>query len=131
MLYLMVQSGTFTNAVPVIALYAFVDIVFMPALQQIYTSLTTLRFVGPALDAMHKDIKNLKQSSSSKQKHDAMSLKNDITLKNVYYNYPNSSRTALKDVYMNIPTSQHSWDCWCNRQWQNYYGRYNFRITRA
>ena len=103
-LYLMVQSGTFTNAVPVIALYAFAGYRLMPALQQIYTSLTTLRFVGPALDAMHKDIKNLKQLSSSKQKHDAMSLKNDITLKNVYYNYPNSSRTALKDVYMNIPT---------------------------
>ena len=53
----------------------------MPALQQIYTSLTTLGFVGPALDAMHKDIKNLKQLSSSKQKHDAMSLKTTLHLK--------------------------------------------------
>ena len=103
-LYLMVQSGTFTNAVPIIALYAFAGYRLMPALQQIYNSLTTLRFVGPALDAMHKDLQSLQLPSNSKQNQEAMPLKKNITLKNIFFNYPNSSRTALKNIHFSIPT---------------------------
>ena len=103
-LYLMVQSGTFTDAVPIIALYAFAGYRLMPALQQIYNSLTTLRFVGPALDAMHKDLKSLQQPSSLKQNQESMPLNKSITLRNIHYNYPNASRTALKDIHFSIPT---------------------------
>ncbi len=101
-LYLMSQSGNFVNAVPLIALYAFAGYRLMPALQQIYTSLTTLRFITPALDAMHKDLKSL-QPSNSHQKQEPLPLNKDITLKNIYYNYPNASRTALKNINFSIP----------------------------
>ena len=62
-LYLMSKSGNFADALPLIALYAFAGYRLMPALQQIYTSMTTLRFITPALDAMHQDLKNLKTSN--------------------------------------------------------------------
>ena len=100
-LYLMLQRGNFYTALPIIALYAYAGYRLMPTIQQIYTSLITLRFVGPALDALHEDLKNLKQLNS-KQNHNIISLKKNITLKNVNFNYPNTSRTALKDIHFSI-----------------------------
>ena len=100
-LYLMSQSGDFYTSLPVIGLYAYACYRLMPTIQQIYTSLISLRFVGPALDALHKDLKNLKPFNP-KQNHNILSLKKNITLKNVNFNYPNTSRTALKDIHFSI-----------------------------
>jgi ABC-type bacteriocin/lantibiotic exporter with double-glycine peptidase domain len=74
----------------------------MPALQQIYYSLSKLIFVGPSLDRLHNDIKNLKPFNLN-QNQDILSLKTAITLKNIYYNYPNRSRPVLKNISLTIP----------------------------
>ena len=60
MLFLMSSGGSFASTLPIIAVYAFAGYRLLPALQQTYASLTQLRFAGPALDALHKDLKNLK-----------------------------------------------------------------------
>ena len=44
-LYLMMLSGNFTKALPIIALYAFAGYRLMPALQQIYVSITALIYI--------------------------------------------------------------------------------------
>ena len=59
-LYLMVQTGSFNNALPIISLYVFAGYRLMPALQSIYSSLTALTFIGPSIDKLTNDIKNLK-----------------------------------------------------------------------
>jgi len=76
----------------------------MPAVQQIYTAFTQISFNSPSIDLLNKDIKNLKPFNSN-QAHDvdALSLNKAITLKNIYYNYPNTTRTALKNININIP----------------------------
>ena len=104
-LYLMAQSTNFVDAVPIIALYAFAGYRLIPALQQIYTSLITLRIVGPALDALHKDLKNM-QLPLPQVDQRVLTLNKNISLKNIYYHYPNTSRTALKDIHFNIPTNK-------------------------
>ena len=58
-LYLMVQTGSF-NALPIISLYVFAGYRLMPAPQSIYSSLTALTFIGPSIDKLTNDIKNLK-----------------------------------------------------------------------
>ena len=100
-LYLMSQKGNFITTLPIIALYAYAAYRLIPTIQQVYTSLITLRFVGPALDALHKDLKSLKLSDF-KQSDDFLPLKKSITLKNINFNYPNSSRTALKNIHFSI-----------------------------
>ena len=62
-LYLMAKTGSFTKAVPILALYAFAGYRLMPALQGIYVATTQLRFVAPALDTLYNDIKNLKPAT--------------------------------------------------------------------
>ncbi len=101
-LYMMAQSGSFNNAIPIVSLYVFAGYRLMPALQQIYSSFTKLSFVGPSLDKLYYDLKNLKPSNVNQNK-EIISYKKTISLKNIDYNYPNSSRTALKNVSLTIP----------------------------
>jgi ABC-type multidrug transport system fused ATPase/permease subunit len=104
-LYLMGKSGTFRNALPIISLYAFAGYRLIPALQSIYACLTQLRFIGPAINSLSDDIKNLKPYKLPKDEN-ILSINNQITLNNVHYNYPNISRTALKNINIKIPARQ-------------------------
>jgi ABC-type multidrug transport system fused ATPase/permease subunit len=74
----------------------------MPALQKIYASIATLTYVGPSLDKLCKDIKMLKPINSN-QSQGSLSFNRSIDLKNIYYNYPYTSRTTLKNVNICIP----------------------------
>jgi len=101
-LYMMKQTGNFNNALPIITLYVFAGYRLMPAIQQIYASFTSLTFGGPALDKLYEDIKNLKPFNAN-QDQGILSFSKIITLKNIYYSYPNSSRSVLKDITLSIP----------------------------
>ena len=100
-LYMMSQTGNFNTALPIISLYVFTGYRLMPALQQIYSSFTQLTFVGPSLDKLTSDIKNLKPFNENQDKG-VLSLNKAITLKNIHYEYPNASRTALKNINLSI-----------------------------
>ena len=67
-IYLMSQTGSFNNALPIISLYVFAGYRLMPALQQIYVSFTQLTFVKPALDKLYDDVKNLKSYKVNQNK---------------------------------------------------------------
>jgi ABC-type multidrug transport system fused ATPase/permease subunit len=101
-LYIMAQTGSFNNALPIIALYVFAGYRLIPALQQIYSAFIQLTFIGPSIDKLTRDIKNLKPSTLN-QNEDILSFNKKITLKNIHYNYPGTSRTALKDINLTIP----------------------------
>ena len=101
-LYLMAQTGSFNNAIPIISLYVFAGYRLMPAIQQTYSSLSQLAFVGPSLDALFDEIQNLKPFNSN-QDQGVLAFNKEITLKNIHYNYPNASRTALKGISLIIP----------------------------
>ena len=101
-LFLMSQTGHFNNVIPVISLYVYAGYRLMPAFQQIYNSFTSLAVVEPSLDKLHDDLKSLKLFNLN-QNQDILSLKTAITLKNIYYNFPNTSRFVLKNISLTIP----------------------------
>ena len=101
-LYMISQTGSFNNALPIISLYVFAGYRLMPALQQIYASLTQITFVGPSLDKLYDDLKNLKPLKSNQVKK-TFSFDKKITLNKISYNYPNTSRTALTNIDLSIP----------------------------
>ena len=101
-LYLMTLTGSLSNILPIVSVYVFAGYRLMPALQQIYGSFTQLTYVGPALDKLHTDLKNLKKLNTT-QDQGVLSFSNEIKLKNVCYNYPNALKTALKDINLIVP----------------------------
>ncbi len=102
-LYLMAKSGSFATALPIIALYAFAGYRLMPALQQIYSSFTALRFAGPALDVLHQDLKSLQVANTQQGQINPLPLTQAITLNQVSYRYPNAPHAALRDIDLAIP----------------------------
>ena len=101
-LYIMVQTGDFNSALPIVSLYVFAGYRLMPALQQIYASLTILKFVEPSLDKLYEEVKKLKPFIKS-QNQEILPFNEAIVLKNIHYNYPNTIRTTLKDINLIIP----------------------------
>ena len=101
-LYMMLKTGSFNSALPIIGLYVFAGYRLMPAMQQIYSSLSLLAFVGPSLDKLYEDLKNLKQKNQYKYKKN-FNLNKKIVLKNIYYKYPNTSQDVLKKINLTIP----------------------------
>ncbi len=101
-LFLMTRSGTFVNALPIISLYAFAGYRLMPALQQIYVSMSQLRYIGSSLDSLYEDLRSFQSPNEVKQST-TLSLNKSINLNNINYSYPNSSRVALKNININVP----------------------------
>jgi len=103
MLYLMAQSGSFTNAFPIVVLYAFVGYRLMPSLQQIYGAVTYLRFAGPAINILHADLMGLQVIDSYQGNIQPITLTQAIVLTNIVYSYPNTSQPVLKGIDLSIP----------------------------
>jgi ABC-type multidrug transport system fused ATPase/permease subunit len=102
-LYMMSKIGPLNSALPLVSLYVFAGYRLMPALQQVYGSFTQLTFVGPSLDKLYSDLKTLEPFNENKYQ-EILTFNKVITLKNIYYHYPDSSKTALKDINLNIPS---------------------------
>ena len=100
-LFYMKQTSSSSLVIPVISLYVFAGYRLMPALQKVYSSFTQLTFVGPSLDKLYGDLKNLNKLSY-RNKNDNISLDRKISLKNITYHYPNSSKNAIEDININF-----------------------------
>lgn len=100
-LYLMAKTNNFVNAVPIIALYVYAGYRLMPLLQGIYNSAAQLQFVGPALDSLHSELSKFEKSNVDTSKNN-INLMRNISLKNISFQYPNSSKIILNDINLNI-----------------------------
>ena len=103
LLYSIAETGSFNDALPIISLFVFAGYRLMPTIQQIYSSCTQLTYVGPSLNKLYYDLKILKPFNEN-QDLIILPFNNAITLNNIYYTYPNSTRTVLKDINLTIPT---------------------------
>lgn len=102
-IYLMLQGSSFSDALPIISLYAFAGYRLVPALQQIYGALSQLRVAGPAISALETELSNSRLALASKVPTIALEFKNSITLNNIHYAYPDAVRAALDGMSLYIP----------------------------
>jgi len=101
-LYTIAKTGSFNNALPIISLYVFAGYRLMPAVQQIYSSFVQLTFVGPSLNKLYEDLKNINPIDEN-QNHEVLAFNKTIALNNIHYNYSNRSKPVLKDLSLSIP----------------------------
>jgi ATP-binding cassette, subfamily B, bacterial PglK len=102
-LYLMGLDGGISTALPIIALYTFAGYRLMPALQQIYGSLSQLRFAAPALNALHADLMGLKKAELIDSDISEIKLEQEIQLSNIQFYYPDATQPTLKSLSLTIP----------------------------
>ena len=99
-LYLMRRSDNFISTLPILSLYVFAGYCLMPALQQLYKSLASLRYAEPVINSLSKDAMVKPDINIIKDKLD---FKKCISLKNITYCYPKSSKNNLNDISIKIP----------------------------
>ena len=100
-LFLMAQGEDFQAIMPIVALYTFVGYRLLPAFQQVYGSITQLRFSGSTLDSLCEDLKNLVFDNSPKTGQ--ISITKSISLMNIHFYYPNNKSPSLKNINLTIP----------------------------
>ncbi|NRA15632.1 MAG: ABC transporter ATP-binding protein [Oceanospirillaceae bacterium] len=103
-LYLMSQSESFSSVLPIISLYAFAGYRLMPALQQIYNSISQLNFSGPALDKLYSDLRSIPHAAVNENANvKSMHLNYSIRLENVEFTYHGSTVNAINGLSLTIP----------------------------
>ena len=99
-IYLSWTGGDYRSMVPFIALFAFAGYRLLPNIQQIYSSLSILKFNTSALEFLSSCIT---EASSSKENIVPISgLQEQILLRSVGYRYPESINTAISEVSFSI-----------------------------
>ena len=101
-LYIISQNGIFVDAIPLISVYAFAGYRLIPSIQKVYHSINTLKFADTAVTNLYLDLKNLKTSEINVDQKN-LQFNKSISLNNISYSYPNSSRFSLKDIKLTIP----------------------------
>jgi len=107
-LFMMSDFEGLKRALPTLSVYAFAGYRLMPALQQVYTQLSKIRFAGPAIDILHKDLSSFNPDVPCKNGHHTaktFNLRHGIRLKEINYTYPKAELSTLKNLSFEIPVS--------------------------
>lgn len=103
-----VHSGNLGEVLPILAVYALAAFKLLPALQQIYSSLSQIKGNTAAFEAVKDDLE--KSFDSQKTNSDTVvstpiNLKRSIKLSNIEFTYPGKERPAVDGVNMSIPVN--------------------------
>ena len=93
-----------SQILPIVALYAFAGYRLLPAMQALYSNLTSLRFSETIINELYKEIESLGNVDKKKDKED-VSFLDKITLNNVSFNYPGTDRNILNNLSLTIPVN--------------------------
>jgi ABC-type multidrug transport system fused ATPase/permease subunit len=102
MLYIISEKGSMNEALPILSLYVFAGYRLIPAFQQIYSSFTSLSFIGPSVNNLYKNLNFLKSIDNNKGK-ESIPFNKKITLEKIHFSYPKTSKEAVKNISLSIP----------------------------
>ncbi|MHB1605921.1 MAG: ABC transporter ATP-binding protein [Leptospirales bacterium] len=108
-IYLLSAGGTLAHALPLISLYALAGYRLMPALQQIFANLTTIRFNASSIDRISDDLISLRFDPKSTTfsvpppVENPMKFTESIRLDRIRFHYPNREEAVLQDLSLSIP----------------------------
>ncbi|MDX1787963.1 MAG: ABC transporter ATP-binding protein [Psychrobacter sp.] len=103
-----VHSGNLGEVLPILAVYALAAFKLLPALQQIYSSLSQIKGNTAAFEAVKDDLErsfDSQKTSSDTVVSTPIDLKRSIKLSNIEFSYPGKERPAVDSVNMSIPVN--------------------------
>lgn len=101
------HHGDLGAVLPILAVYALACFKLLPALQQIYSSITQIKGNIAAFESVKKDLIDSREDLSIIKaiSPDKLSINKAISLKNIHFAYPNKSIYAVNDVSIFIPVN--------------------------
>lgn len=107
LLYLLrVHEGSLSFVLPIIAVYALATFKLLPAIQQIYVGISSIKGNLAAFESIKHDLFNSLETDlqSEKREIECLSPKEHISFKNINFTYPNKKELTLKKINISIPT---------------------------
>ena len=101
-IFLIEQNNNFNEFLPAIALFTFAGYRLLPSVNLVYDSITKLSFSAPTLDYIYKSLISFRQEKLEDNIKSVL-FKKVISLKNVYFKYPLTSKQVLKNISLTIP----------------------------
>ena len=105
-MYLVITQRDTANTIPLMALYAFAGYRLMPALQGVFSGITTVKFNLALLDRLSKDLALKSYPHKEIKSWDdvvtPMEFRDSIELKAVQFTYPGAEETVLNSLNLYI-----------------------------
>ena len=108
-LYLLRTPGGLAGALPAISVFVVAAYRLLPAFQQIYQGVSTLRFNRAAVEAVWRDFQATPQAAHSTPESaptEPLPYNTAIRLRNVSFSYPGAGAPALDRISLEIPRNQ-------------------------
>lgn len=105
------SEQTIGHMAPLLALYAYAGYRLLPALQQIFAGVTKVRFSVPALEILHRDMReghaatDADNALKKNQDMQPLPLMHELVVRNVTFCYPGAQEPAIKEINLTIATN--------------------------
>ena len=104
-LILLSNDVLISEIIPVLSLYAVAGYRLLPAVQNIYSAQSMIKYNHPALMIIINDLKEIEQAGKNKQSNKVSQkiiFDKKITLDNILYKYPKSKKNVIDGVSLSI-----------------------------
>jgi ABC-type multidrug transport system fused ATPase/permease subunit len=99
------NNNSIFEYVPVVAIYVLAGYRIMPAMQQIFFSMTQISFTESAINDLSKEIISLPPVIKNNHKKSIPKFEKEIALKNIHFNYENKQKFSLEKISLKIPVN--------------------------
>jgi ATP-binding cassette subfamily C protein len=102
----LVRGGEVSAVVPMVSLYAFAGKRLIPALQQIYSSVTQIYYNKAILDRLYQDLVSDEQPDLFPKEggeKEELPFRHRIVLENIRFRYPEGERNVIDGLDLEIP----------------------------
>lgn len=104
---ILIQGKNIDSILPIISLFAVASFRLMPSANRILISLTSIRCHYHSVNVIYDDLglisENKTKNKLNKAPEKILQFTDSITIKNIDYQYPNSSQYSLENISLSIP----------------------------
>jgi len=106
-LFLLAQGRTPEDVLPVVGVFAFAGYKLLPAAQQVFYSVTNVRFYRPAIERLHADMMRLPDDPDADGLGQQLPEDATIELEDVHFRYEGAGEEALRGVSLRLEPGRH------------------------
>ena len=97
-----INGMTSKTIFPILGLYLAASFRIIPSINRVLNSLQTMKYLNPVIDLLFNEFKLINSTIVSCETSDDITFRNQIELKNICFNYPNTESKVLVDLNFQI-----------------------------
>lgn len=101
-LVLLMQGSGVAQIVPTLGVFAFATLRLLPALQNLFASLTAMRFTTSSIDVLHRDLQATGRHEMPAAASAPLPFERSLELRGIRFSYPGTDKPVLDDFGLKI-----------------------------